>query len=173
MLSKLPTTWLVLVLRATIFLIVVIRLVSSFVCVRIQINSHQLAWRDGPNDVSACRISMKTCALHKPAPVFKLNMPINLALYRVKMGRSVSLLPASLAPVHVETLSQRNMLEGKSSTILICSICTCTSVHTCAPTTRTCTTYTHTHTKRHISCEGFRSNAFCVLWMMSFPSVNG
>lgn len=34
---------------------------------------------------------MKTHVLHTPAPVFKLNMPITLVLYGVKMGISVGL----------------------------------------------------------------------------------
>lgn len=97
MLGVLPTAWGVFVLRATISLIVVIVLVSSFVCVRIQINSHQLVRRDGPMDSSACYISIKTCVAHTPAPVFKLNTPINLVLHRVKTGRSVGLAGCQLS----------------------------------------------------------------------------
>lgn len=69
MFGMLPTTWWAFILRATIFLILVM-FGGSFVWIRTQTNSHQLVWEDSFLDMSDLCISINTSVLI-PAPHVK------------------------------------------------------------------------------------------------------
>ena len=113
-------------------------------------------------DMSACRISMKTHVLHTPAPVFKLNMPITLVLYGVKMGMSVGLADHQLSssswrdPVSREYIRVKVLL---TSFDLYAHAQVCTHVHL----QNTHVQLTHINTQKGISAVKASDQMHCVL----------